>query len=133
VWIYEVSFVIIDNDSVKFVTFDIDYSRRKKKITKITKFRLRPTSRDTYEKLENGNIVRKSKSSETATATHDQEYYSTENFRKTSAYTSFKPYLPELLDLEDNYAMLEYLDSHFTKYSGPEEYRNAPLLKKEEQ
>jgi hypothetical protein len=127
---FPISFVIVDNDST-FVTtsFDIDFSRKNKKVKKIHKIRNYLTERFKFTKMENGNILEEYILSEKGTA--KREFYSTENFRKTHKYEVYQEYLPELLS-KDNYELLEYLDSHFTRYSGPKEYRDAPLLKKRE-
>ena len=83
-----------------------------------------------YEKIETENIWVKHRDSDTRAGT-DVDYYTTENFRETDKYVYFKKYLPELAEM-DNYEMLEYLDKNFTKYYGPKEYRDVPVLKKQE-
>ena len=125
---FSITFVIVDKeiDSVKTVNFDVVFSYRKKVIKQIHKNNFAFERVYGYEKLENGNIWVKKGNEVRRIA--DVDYFTTENFRKTTRYAAFKKYLPELLEL-DNYDLLLYLDSNFTKYYGAEEYKHAPLLK----
>ena len=84
----------------------------------------RPTERYRYEKLENGDIWIKYNESNIK-----RDYHSTKNFRRTRSYEVFRVYMPDLFEM-DNYEMLEYLDKNFTKYYGPKEYRDVPVLKR---
>ena len=127
-----ITFPIVDKDSalVKSIRYDVGLSYRNKKIKWIQKMNFRHTERYKYEELENGNNWIKYSGNEMRTGV-DVDYYTSENFRETNVYPYFKKYLPELAEM-DNYEMLEYLDKNFTKYYGPKEYRNVPVLKKQE-
>jgi hypothetical protein len=128
---YRMAFIVVDKDStlVKAVDYDVGFSYKNKKLKYIRKMVFNPTERYKYEKLETGNIRIKDRFSGISVGNVD--YYTTENFRETDKYVYFKKYLPELAEM-DNYEMLEYLDKNFTKYYGPKEYRDVPVLKKQE-
>ena len=128
---YRMSFIIVDKDSilVKAVGYDVGFSYKNKKLKYIHKMNA-PIEKYKYEKLENGNIWVKFMDRDIR-GSGDIDYYTTENFRETDKYVYFKKYLPELAEM-DNYEMLEYLDKNFTKYYGPKEYRDVPVLKKQE-
>ena len=127
-----ITFIIVDENPilVKSIRYDVGFSYKNKKIKYIEKYDFRHTERYKYEKLENGNIWVKYSGADRRAGT-DVDFYTTENFRETDGYVYFKKYLPELAEM-DNYEMLEYLDKNFTKYRGPKEYRDVPVLKKQE-
>ena len=127
---FPLTFILVDKDSVfvKSINFDVFFSYRKKRIKYIDKDTYRFENRYKYKELDNGNIWLLNQDTEKRVDIGDVEYFTTENFRKTTRYAAFKRYLPELLEL-DNYDLLLYLDNNFTKYYGAEEYRHAPLLK----
>ena len=125
-----IAFKIVDEDAtlVKAIRYDVGF--KNKKIKYIQKIVFEPTERYRYEKLDNGNIWVKYDGYEIRSSI-DVDYYTSENFRETDKYVYFKKSLPELAEM-DNYEMLEYLDRNFTKYYGPKEYRDVPVLKKRE-
>jgi hypothetical protein len=84
-----------------------------------------------FERLETGNVFIKYATKDNKKYLREVEYNSTDNFKIHGNYDFPKKYLLDLFSL-DNYELLEYLDENFTKYSGPKEYRDVPLLKKRE-